>query len=343
MHIINSLSRKLKVSIYHIEGKNKYGEKLIIYHIGRKIIPDYFFKKFYLQMPKINVENEIYFWQLRKIKSLEQKAHLLFIKTHKFLKFFFRNDFIIMPEYIRQTLDIDKNEENIRKYFHKSLLNTGLRKIAKYKYTYEFSNNPSDIEFFYNRMLIPFVKKRHKIYAHIHSLEEVKKLSSLGILFIKKDNKYVAGATLQKKDTTLVIRRIGVVDGDEVLFREAVIAAIFYSLIKFAKENSYQKVDFGFTVPILSDGVLLYKNKWGMKIEYKPFDSSIFMLKICQLNESLKRILIDSPLITISNNKLGAYIFSDRTPSATKIIGTNITITQDYFRGLEYIRVRDLN
>lgn len=343
MQIIDFCNRALKVSIYRIEGQNKYEEELIIYHVGKNLMPDYFFNKFYTQPPSVKIEMTVYLWKLRReLKTIEQKAHLLFVKIHKFLKIFFINGYIIIPEYISQTLDINRDMINIRKNFHKNLLKTDIRKIRKYNYDYEFTKNFNKLNFFYNEMFIPFVKKRHNNYVHLESLKNAKRLSSAGILFIKKENKYVAGATLQKKGKIIVTRMFGVIHGDEVLFRQSVIAAIFYYLIRFAKEKKYQKIDFGFTNPILNNGILLYKNKWGTRIEYIPFDRLIFMLKVCKLNDSLKRILIDNPLITIVNNKLGACIFSDSGCPSTKISGSNIPITADYFKGLEFIRVINL-
>lgn len=337
------LFKELKVSVYRIEGTTPFQEKLTIYHISRKKIPEYFLAKFYIEPPSVKIESRIYMWQIPKqAKLIEKTAGLLFVRTHAFLKYILRDGFIAIPEYIKQILDVKKDEKEIRQDFHKGLKKTELRRIRKYGYSYEISTDPEKIKFFYQNMYLPFISKRHKEYAHLDSLEITQKETTAGIMFAKKDNQCVGGASMQKKADTLIIKKFGILDADDSVYKHSILGALYYFLITFAKENGYKKVDFGFTPPILSDGILIYKNKWGSKIKHVWGDSSIFLLKICQPNDSLKKILADSPLITIRGSKLIGCSFP-HPEHISKLDRLNIKISADYFSGLDAVKVINLN
>ena len=335
--------KELKVSVYRIEGTTPFQDKLTIYHISRKRIPEYFLAKFYAELPSVEIESRIYLWQIPgRVKMIEKKTGLLFVRTHAFLKYILRDGFIAIPEYIKQILDVKGDEKEIKKNFHKGLKKTELRRIRKYGYSYEISTDPEKVEFFYQRMYIPFTSKRHQEYAHLDSLEIVQEETTAGIMFLKKDNQCIGGASMRKKADTLIVKKFGIIDADDMFYKHSILGALYYFIITFAKEEGYKKVDLGFTPPILSDGILIFKNKWGSKMKHVWGESSIFLLKICQPNDSLKKILADNPLITIGGGKLVGCAFS-HSEYISKLDRLNIKISPDYFNGLDAVKVVNLN
>ncbi len=336
--------KDLKISVYRVNGKSKHGDELIIYHLGRTNPPNHFLKKFYLEKPIIEIEKYIYFWQIKgKLESIEKQGNLAFLRLHKWLAVYIGRDLINIPEMVRLGLDLNKDDAEFEKIFNYRSIKDDLRKIEKYNYTYEISRDPDNVEFFYNNMNVPFIKMRHRHYARLFPMNTVHKFCTEGILFIKKDGKYVAGTTLQKMGTTMVTRMVGVLNGDEALLKQSVIAAVYYFLIKFSKENGYKKLDFGGTAPILNDGILWYKSKWGMTIMRDRWDSMRFMLQVRSLNDASKKVLFDNPMIAVMNGKMGMCIFSDSTIPNDKIAGTQIPARPDYFNGIEFTKIVTLN
>lgn len=341
-NILNEIAlliKDIKINIYCIDGRSRHGDELVIYYIGKCEPTYYILDKFFEGVPNVKIERSIYLPQIKgELKAIEKRAHLIFVRLHKWLFFSLGRNWIYMPEYIRQVLFLKDCDNQPEKAWKSRSVKDDLSTIRKYGYTYEVSKEPDDVDYFYHRMYIPFSKNRHREGPIQSSIETAYESGSGGILFIKRDNERVAGLTFQRRNTTIVARMIGVLDGKNELFKQSVIGAVYYFLIKYAKECGYEKIDFDYATPILTDGILRYKNKWGMRVECNRWDNLRLGLRLSDFNESAKKVLCDNPMMIISDGRLGACVFSKNNNSGDKIAGTDIPAKVDYFKGLEFIK-----
>ena len=63
---------------------------------------------------------------------------------------------------------------------------------------------------------------------------------------------------------------LGTVDGDFSLVRQGAVAALYYFVLQLAQNLRCTTIDLRGCRPSLTDGVLLYKQKWGAVVCEKP-------------------------------------------------------------------------
>ncbi len=230
----------------------------------------------------------IYAWELKKFVS---RQDAVLVDMHKLFARFF-NDGYLVPPFVRQVLDIDKSiEDAIR------ISNKELKKV--YKYSYDISKDMDDLKFFYEKMHVPYIKKRYGDSAYIEDFNSIKKILEKGeLLLIKLNGEYVSGALCGINGDEYYCRRSGVLD--ESFIKKGALITTYYFPILRAKERNAKIVDFGQSRPFLLDGVLRHKCHWGTRIcEDKTINRIIYL-----------RNILEQPFIYIDNKKLRAIIFS---------------------------------
>jgi Acetyltransferase (GNAT) domain len=162
----------------------------------------------------------------------------------------------------------------------------------------EISEDPADLQFFYENLYVKYLQKRHQNPA-ILEFDFIKNyyLENNGeIIFIKKDTQVVGGGVCHLVGETYFLRVLGLTD--ESLVKDGAIAALYYYSILKAQERGAKYVDFGLSRPFLSDGVLVYKRKWGGSIRKDHENNHVLYLKN----------LLKNGLIILEDNTLKAVI-----------------------------------
>ena len=127
-------------------------------------------------------------------------------------------------------------------------------------------------------MYLPYLQNRYAnpLIEKISSMQTV--LRGDGELcFIKKGDQRIAGVLFNQIGDTYYLLTIGLID--ESYLKEGAIAAMYYYGIQHATEKKAKFIDFGLTRPFLSDGVLIYKRKWGAKVTRDPASGRVLYLK----------------------------------------------------------------
>jgi len=274
--------KELRFDVYLLSGERK------VLYITSSVISPYIVERI-CRNASITKGNKIYIWELRKFIS--QYDTVLIDMHRSFARFF--NDAFLIPPYVRQVLDLDKPIEDITRN------NRDLKKIKKYQY--EVLTDLDSLKFFYEKMHVPYIRKRFANSAQIKNFNEFKKTLKNGeLLLIKNNEKYVSGVLCEMRNGVYFWLRVGALD--ESFVKEGALSAAYYFGILRAKEKNAKIIDFGMSRPFLSDGVLRHKRKWGARI--------------CE-DKSLKRILysknaIKDSFICIENKKLKAVLFSNK-------------------------------
>lgn len=274
--------KEFRFDVYFLSGETK------VIYITSSVISPYIVERI-CKNATITKGEKIYLWELRKF--IDQHDAVLIDMHRSFARFF--NDAFLIPPYVRQVLELNKPIEEITKK------NRDLKKIKKYQY--EVFTDLDSLKFFYEKMHVPYIRKRFANSAQIKNFNEFKKTLSNGeLLLIKIDDKFVSGVLCEMKGGVYYWLRVGALD--ESYVKEGALSAAYYFGIIRAKEKNAKGIDFGMSRPFLSDGVLRHKRKWGARI--------------CE-DKSLKRILylknaVKEPFICIENKKLKAVLFSDK-------------------------------
>lgn len=160
------------------------------------------------------------------------------------------------------------------------------------------SRRDSDLVLFYEKMYVPFTRKRHGSMAHLPSLADFRHFFQSGsVLFAMRNSVPVAGTLLVSHGRILQDRWIGILHGDESLISDGVQAILYYYTLKHAALCGYEALDMTESAPFLVDGVYKHKSEWGAC----PFPSREFgaeeYLLVGSDNRSVAAFFHDFPLI----------------------------------------------
>jgi hypothetical protein len=231
--------------------------------------PDTVFIESFFPGATVTRVNTIYLWSLRKFAREHDRV---IIDMHPRLAHFF-TDGIITVRWVRQAFDLSTPVEELFKHRER-------RRERKKALTFEpvFSKKPEDMDFFYDRMYLPFIQKRHSDAIIMKKVFLQKDLETTGELcLLKKDGQIVAGGFGNHVGNSYYMLVLGMID--EKYVEEGAVAAIFYYGIHRALEKKAAYFDFGLTRPFIDDGVCIYKRKWGGQIQRDPETSHVVYLK----------------------------------------------------------------
>jgi hypothetical protein len=254
--------------------------------------PDPGFISYFHPGATITPVKRIFVWSIRKYI---RNNHTVIIDLHPSLMQFFTEGIFTVP-WIVQRLLLDTPFEEL-------FADRERKRERKKALAFEFvvSHDPADLQHFYESMYLPFLRKRHENptileldYLRRHFLEK-----DGDILFIKKDDRIIAGGLCHLIDGTYSLATLGMLD--EAYEIDGVNAALYYYGIMMAYKRGATYVDFGLSRPFLSDGVVMYKRKWGGTIGRDEKNNQVVYLKN----------LVRNGLIVLEDGSLRAVVKGD--------------------------------
>ena len=300
---------QLSYTAYLIEGKEKNSKaKLKILYLSNEGLYPYLMNLIFSEKTKYKTIDKIKIWNIhKKIKELYNKIDAVFIESNTFYAGYFeKQGFIIIPESISMTLDISESFEKLYKKFSKSA-KEDIRKVKRYKYKYEITQNSEKLKLFYYKMYHPYISQRHKeiaVHANFHAIRILFEKDGR-LMLIKHKNEYVSGAIFSIRKEKAIATYLGIKKEKTNLFKKGLTAASYYFFIKWAKENNIKKLDFGTSKAFLNDGLFRYKKKWGTTIDKtESCYYSIFPFKICKKSKGMQIFVKNNPFVYLEKNQL---------------------------------------
>ena len=144
-----------------------------------------------------------------------------------------------------------------------------MRRIRKYKLTYEISTDEETYNYFIDRIYMPYITQRYEEEAVIEDSSVIWKSSPPPFLMaVREDGKIVGGSLIRKSGDNYYLMRLGLLDGNEEYRHHGVIGAMYYFSILEGQKMGCRYIDLGGTRPFLTDG--LTKFKIGLGAEFVP-------------------------------------------------------------------------
>ena len=235
----------------------------------------------------------IYAWNLRKFVRRHDNV---IVDMHScFARFF--TDGIVSVCCVRQIFDLTRPFEEL-------FCNKDMKRERKKAEQFQpcFSKDPEDLDFFYEKMYLPFVQRRHDdaiILKKVFLQQYLEKNGELCLL--KKDGQVIGGQFCNQVGKTFFMLVLGLID--ECYLKEGASAALYYYCIQRALEKKTRYIDFGLAQPFIFNGVVAYKKKWGGRI-HQDYESNRVLY--------LKNITRDG-LIILEDNKLKVLVSDNNT------------------------------
>jgi len=182
-----------------------------------------------------------------------------------------------VPPWILVELEIDKPLDAIMAGMT-GKRRTELRKLEKEGFTYEFSQNPSDMELFYFDMYVPYILNRFKERAIIGTIESKRSMfMDGGLIMVKYQGQSVAGLLGYVARDTFNPGCIGVHRDHFDLVEKGAILALNWFAIQWARDEGLRYVNIGMTRARVFDGVFEHKSRWGARVRRDILDHTKWM------------------------------------------------------------------
>ena len=265
----------------------------------------YLASHFFQEKPKWEELGDTPLWNLPgRLKSMRSSADLTVVHIDRLsARLAFGKEYLAVPEWIGWVLEVPEDISELSR--GNPSLKSDLRAISLNNFTSDITYSDSDFDFFYSRMYVPSVLKRHGGQGRMENYYKLRRcFRNGGLLRVRQNGKHVAGGVFQPMGKTLRFLILGTLDGDWEIVKEGGVAALYLFIINHAKGFSFRCLDFGGSRPSLNDGLLRYKRKWGMKIIENKYVYHDFLVYWNRLSDPVFSFLSNSPLIFRDKNGL---------------------------------------
>jgi hypothetical protein len=208
----------------------------------------------------------------------------------------------IIPGWTNTRINIDRPLSEI---CHRNVsdFSNVVRRIRKYNLTYEILTKPEDFEFFNERIYIPYISKRYAEEASMDDLDKSWNSSPSVIMAVKEQGAIVGASLIRKSEDSLVLKRLGLLDGNDEYRLHGVIGALYYFGIVEGQKTGCRFFDLGGTRPFLTDGLTKYKMGLGAEFvtELSPQKEYLWM-GINKDSAQAKNLLDENPFMHITRD-----------------------------------------
>ncbi len=304
------------VRSYKLEAKIN-GKSFRILYVGRGHEIGYISDAFYLgNNIEIASPIRLSIWNVpQRISILGSQSDLIVVEINKlFAEYFLNKGYFIIPKWLYLEVDVSKALEQIR--ISKSI-KSDIRRIRKFMYSYEIDTLSKKINYFYYNMYLPYVFMRYGRQVEPYSFRHIKKIAMQGhLLLIKQENEYISGIIYSTNRKKMFLHSVGVKDGEYNYVKKGGLSAAYYYSVLLAKRYNCETISFGLVRPLLNDGVLRYKQKWGTKIKDADRGSNVFALKFVNPDKLNLEFLKQTPVIFQQNRQIGCICCIDAAMSS---------------------------
>ena len=334
-----------KVDAAVIQGTEKQsGEKLTCFYLGHydnyAFIFEQIFSDFCVREKTSDISS---IFSKKWVDKFKDQVDLLFIDVELLYCKFFRNDnFLEIPQWIRQRLEIPGTWEGVLKNFRKNTKKTDLRKVRKYAFTYRMTRDENDFIDFYHKMYAPYLRKRFGEAVIIEPEWKVLRQCSKGeLMYILRGDEVVSSVLLHQLEGRLSYVWVGVPDGLDPEMYNGAFSALYYYTILHGYESGCHEIDFLGSRPLLNDGLFQYKRKWGMLVEDSPVPRGDILLKPLRFDEPIMNIFAGNFFITRDGKGLaGKILVNSQKMSRDDVTG----LWEKYFtKGLTSLKIYSTN
>ncbi|MEU3199951.1 hypothetical protein [Streptomyces sp. NPDC006996] len=221
---------------------------------------------------------------------------------------------------VRLTSDVsplDQVSRTDRKLFIRQRRRRGLSLVV--------GHGISDFNQFYDRMHLPTMLRRHGRTARSEPKDAAFQcLFEYGVLFFVEEGGTRIGGMLCRLDPQgkrLIIRLVGVLDGEETHYSSSVYMAMYILVLEWARNQGLAEVDLSVSEPFLSKGVLQFKRKLHPHFELprNHLKNRRLWLKAQHDCAEVRDFLVANPLISINaGGRLKAVYFYDHQRPARR-------------------------
>ncbi len=236
-------------------------------------------------------------WALeRALRHASPPADLTVIRVdYASARLFFRQRYLQVPAWVALRCRPEDTRILARRH---SALDRDLQIVRHWGLSTEITQGEDDLDYFYNKMYLPFMLQRHGDSAYIRSSPWCRgALRRGGFVWVLHKGVRVGACLFEHRGETLDLCVVGLLNGDPEWKRQGAISALYMRAVEHARAEGCQWVGLGAVRPSLTDGLLRYKAKWDSSLCKSLTNPYCFLVRWDRWNPSLEALLSNTPLI----------------------------------------------
>lgn len=296
----------LRVPVAILRGPTRHSERpATVVVAGHQPWADYLPRRFFACAPQREVVGAVPVWALPSfLTRVAIDADMTVARVDRVsARLFFGDGYLVVPESVGCRLMLPVDLEKLARV--KPGVKYDFRILRREGLTAEVSYQEADCELFYSTMHVPFVRNRYGEFAVIHSLQQLRRWFRSGaLIWVRRGHERIAGGLYEQRRDVCRSVALGTAGGDLGLLKAGAFSALHIFAIGHAQDEGCTSIDFGGTPPILNDGLLRFKKKWGSHLADEPQTPYDYLVRWEQPNEQVLNFLADTPLIIRNRGQL---------------------------------------
>lgn len=212
--------------------------------------------------------------------------------------------FIEVPAWVNQRMPLPAQWRDVSAQLRSSARGEDMRSIRKHRLEYHLVYDEAAVRRFYHEMYVPHLTRRFGDAAYIEPEWKIRYCVENGTLMeIRRDGKLVAGQVLWGNRGSMHFLWSGTIGEEFGNQSRGVFPALYYFGILHAFENGYGEVDYCGSRPVLADGIVQVKRRWGGRI-YDGWSRDTLFIRPHKLDQANLAFLAHNPLIARSDGDL---------------------------------------
>jgi hypothetical protein len=204
-------------------------------------------------------------------------------------------------------------------------LRQDIRVTRKKGFETSVSRRLDDFEEFYHSMYTPFIRARHGTAARLRNEITLRNCFRRGgLVWLARGSERLAGLVFERAEDTLGLRAYATRDDYAGLTKQGIprfvsaASTLYFHAISEAIQDGCHFLDFGGCRACLTDGLLFYKKKWGVRVHIRPANLFYTLIRWSAWNPAVATFLSDLPLLHQNGNRLTAITAMPLAQTATQ-------------------------
>ena len=230
---------------------------------------------------------------------------------HRLLK---GRGFVEVPAWVNQRIPLAAEWQDVLARLRRSARGEDMRSIRKHGLEYRLVREEEAVRRFYEEMYVPHLTRRFGDAAYIEPEWKIRYCVENGTLMeILRDGQVVAAQVLWANRGSMHFLWSGTVGEEFGAQSRGVFPALYYFGLQHAFECGYGEVDYCGSRPVLTDGIVQVKRRWGGQV-FDGWSRDTLFIQPRNFGQANVEFLRNNPLIARCRDELVGKVFFGAEP-----------------------------
>ena len=242
---------------------------------------------------------------------------LLIFRSHRALADmnFYRDSYFV-PEWLSGQANLDTQWRLSERSKSRQ---RDLRQMERNNLRHSVTVNPAELTFFFNEMYVPHIRRAHGPGALLMGYDQMMARTQRGegeLVVITQNGQPIAGSFIVYDAGKPRLFSEGVLHANRDYLRMGAGTAIYLYSFDHLRRRGFQRVNMGRSRAFLSDGVLYFKERFGLQLT-DPSDSGVFV-QLLRLSPATQAFLDQNPFVHVRGRRLRGSVLAETLTACQK-------------------------